>query len=65
MYDDVHELDPTEAVAVLRAYLSMPSKRFVRKDFAVTATSSNQAIVVEAPRHPVFGLTSRPRTARP
>jgi deazaflavin-dependent oxidoreductase (nitroreductase family) len=52
-----HELGATEAVPVLRAYLSMPSARFVRHDFDVTARSTDQAIADEAPRHPVFALT--------
>ena len=38
------ELDPTEAVPVLRTYLSMPSQRFVRKDFDITAESTDPEI---------------------
>jgi deazaflavin-dependent oxidoreductase (nitroreductase family) len=53
----IRELDPNEAVPVIREYLSMPSERFVRKDFDVTAESSAAAIETEAPRHPVFELT--------
>jgi len=52
-----HELGPTEATPVLRDYLSMPSERFVRRDFEVTKTSSDEAIAAEAHRHPVFALT--------
>lgn len=52
-----HELADHEAVPVLRTYLSMPSERFVRKDFEVTASSSDAAIEAEAPSHPVFALT--------
>ena len=51
------EVDAAEAVPVLRAYLSMPSARFVRGDFGVTARSSDEAIRAGAPRHPVFALT--------
>ncbi len=50
------ELDASEATPVLRAYLSMPSERFVRRDFDVTATSDDAALAAEAPRHPVFAL---------
>ncbi len=56
---DARELESTESVAVLRTYLSMPSERFVRKDFTITARSGDQAIAAEAPRHPVFALTPR------
>jgi deazaflavin-dependent oxidoreductase (nitroreductase family) len=54
---DVRELDAEDAVPILRAYLSMPSARFVRREFDVTARSSDDAIAAEAPRHPVFALT--------
>ena len=54
---DVRELDAREAVPVLRRYLSMPSERFVRRDFDVSSTSVDDAIAAEAPRHPVFALT--------
>jgi deazaflavin-dependent oxidoreductase (nitroreductase family) len=54
---DARELEPAAAVPVLRAYLSMPSRWFVRRDFDVTAASSDDAIAAEAPRHPVFALT--------
>lgn len=54
---DAREVDATEAVPVLRAYLSMPSARFVRDEFDVTPHSSDDAIAAEAPRHPVFALT--------
>ena len=52
------ELDSSDAVPVLRAYLSMPSERFVRGRFDVTADSTDDAIAAEAPRHPVFALTT-------
>jgi deazaflavin-dependent oxidoreductase (nitroreductase family) len=54
---EAHELPAAEAVPVLRRYLSMPSERFVRSLFDVTARSSDEAIAAEAPRHPVFALT--------
>jgi deazaflavin-dependent oxidoreductase (nitroreductase family) len=54
---EARELDATEAVPVLRTYLSMPSERFVRRDFDITSGSSDEAIAGEAPRHPVFALT--------
>jgi hypothetical protein len=57
---ETRELDAAEAVPVLRSYLSMPSERFVRHDFDVTAASSDDAIAAEAPRHPVFALTPAP-----
>ena len=52
----LRELSADDAVPVLREYLSMPSERFVRRDFDVTATSSDAEIAREAPRHPVFEL---------
>jgi deazaflavin-dependent oxidoreductase (nitroreductase family) len=55
-----HELDTPDAVPVLREYLSMPSAKFVRKDFDITAGSSDTEIAAEAPRHPVFALTAEP-----
>ncbi|HEV7721333.1 MAG TPA: nitroreductase family deazaflavin-dependent oxidoreductase [Iamia sp.] len=55
-----HELDGPDAVPVLRTYLSMPSERFVRSHFAVDADSTTEAILAEAPRHPVFALTPVP-----
>ena len=54
------ELGSTDAVPVLRTYLSMPSAKFVRKDFDITAGSSDTEIAAEAPRHPVFALTAEP-----
>jgi deazaflavin-dependent oxidoreductase (nitroreductase family) len=54
---DVRELDAHEATPVLRRYLSMPSARFVRRDFDVSSTSDDAAIAAEAMRHPVFALT--------
>lgn len=53
----VRELDAQEAVPVLRRYLSMPSRFFVRRHFAVSARSTDDAIAAEADRHPVFELT--------
>ncbi len=52
----VHELDDREAVPVLRRYLSMPSRFFVRRHFDVDAKSPDDAIAAEADRHPVFEL---------
>jgi deazaflavin-dependent oxidoreductase (nitroreductase family) len=57
---EARELDAADAVAVLRRYLSMPSERFVRSDFDVTADSTDEAIAAEAARHPVFALTPVP-----
>jgi deazaflavin-dependent oxidoreductase (nitroreductase family) len=54
---EAHELGSHDAVPVLRTYLSMPSERFVRRDFEVTSSSSDEAIAAEALRHPVFALT--------
>jgi deazaflavin-dependent oxidoreductase (nitroreductase family) len=51
------ELDARDAVPILRAYLSMPSARFVRRHFDVSADSTDEAIAAEAPRHPTFALT--------
>ena len=53
----VHELEAAEAVPILRVYLAMPSERFVRRDFAVTAAAPDAAILDDAARHPVFALT--------
>jgi deazaflavin-dependent oxidoreductase (nitroreductase family) len=53
----VRELDVHEATPVLRRYLSMPSARFVRRDFDVTSTSDDAAIAADAVHHPVFALT--------
>ena len=44
---------------MLRAYLSKPTSLFVRRRFAVTARSTDEAIAAEAPRHPTFALTPR------
>jgi deazaflavin-dependent oxidoreductase (nitroreductase family) len=57
---EARELDAIEAVPVLREYLSMPSERFVRRDFDITSDSTDDAIAMEAPRHPVFALTPTP-----
>lgn len=53
----VTELGPSEAVPVLREYLSMPAvgKR-VQPYFDVTPESSDDEFAAEAPRHPVFEL---------
>jgi deazaflavin-dependent oxidoreductase (nitroreductase family) len=51
------ELDAHEAVPVLRRYLTMPSRFFVRRHFEVSAKSPADAIAAEANRHPVFELT--------
>ena len=53
----VRELDADEAVSVLRSYLRMPARFFVRRHFDVTARSTDDAIAAEADRHPVFELT--------
>jgi len=53
----VRELDAREAVPVLRRYLSMRSRLFVRGHIGVTATSPDEAIAAEVDRHPVFALT--------
>jgi deazaflavin-dependent oxidoreductase (nitroreductase family) len=54
---EARELAVGDSVDVLRTYLSMPSERFVRGHFEVNATSTDEAIAAEAPRHPVFALT--------
>ena len=51
------ELAAHEAVPVLRRYLTMPSRFFVRRHFDVSAKSPSDAIAAEANRHPVFELT--------
>ena len=51
------ELDPGEAVPVLRAYLAKGTSLFVRRRFDVTAHSRGEAIETEARRHPTFALT--------
>jgi deazaflavin-dependent oxidoreductase (nitroreductase family) len=56
----VRELEADEAVPVLRRYLSMPSRFFVRRHVDVTARSTDAAIAAQAARHPVFEL-ARPR----
>jgi deazaflavin-dependent oxidoreductase (nitroreductase family) len=60
----IREVDAHEATPVLRRYLSMPSARFVRRDFDVSATSDDAAIAAEAPSHPVFALTPVERPDR-
>jgi deazaflavin-dependent oxidoreductase (nitroreductase family) len=55
------EVEPGEAVPVLRRYLAMkPAGRFVRAYFDVTPESPDDAFAAEAPRHPVFALTPLP-----
>ncbi|HEX8803555.1 MAG TPA: nitroreductase family deazaflavin-dependent oxidoreductase, partial [Acidimicrobiales bacterium] len=54
---EARELDPQEAVPVLRRYLALPARFFVRRYVDVTARSSDDEIAAEAPRHPVFELT--------
>lgn len=51
------ELDASEAVPVLRRYLSMPARFFVRGHIGVKADSPDDAIAAEAGRRPVFELT--------
>jgi deazaflavin-dependent oxidoreductase (nitroreductase family) len=53
---EARELESTEAVPVLRDYLSMPTARYVRDYFDVSSSSSDEAIAAEAGRHPVFAL---------
>jgi deazaflavin-dependent oxidoreductase (nitroreductase family) len=53
----VREVDAHEAVPVLRRYLSMPSRFFVRRHVDVTTKSTDDAIAAEAERLPVFELT--------
>jgi hypothetical protein len=54
---DARELETPEAVPVLRAYLAKGTSIFVRRRFAVTARSSDEAIAADAPHHPTFALT--------
>lgn len=53
----VREVDAHAAVPVLRCYLAMPSRFFVRRHFEVSAKSPADAITAEAHRHPTFELT--------
>jgi deazaflavin-dependent oxidoreductase (nitroreductase family) len=57
---EARELDTREATPVLRAYLTMPSRWFVRSRFDVTKSSSDEAIAAEADQHPVFALRRQP-----
>ena len=50
----VQELEPAEAVPVLREYYRLG--RVTRPFFDVTLTSSDAEWLAEAPRHPVFLL---------
>ena len=53
------ELAPADAAPVLRRYLGLkPASRFVKAYFDVRPDSSDDAFAAEAPRHPVFALTS-------
>jgi deazaflavin-dependent oxidoreductase (nitroreductase family) len=52
----VSELDPHEAVPILREYFRLG--RVTRPFFDVDLDSSDQAWLAEAPRHPVFGLVA-------
>jgi deazaflavin-dependent oxidoreductase (nitroreductase family) len=55
----VTEVQPRQAVAVLREYLGMkPVGRRVQDYFDVTPASSDDEFAAEAPRHPVFALGS-------
>ena len=56
------ELDPGEAVPVLRAYLAKGTSLFVRRRFDVSAHSRDEAIEAEARRHPTFALTPQVRS---
>jgi deazaflavin-dependent oxidoreductase (nitroreductase family) len=49
------ELTPEEAAPILQHALSI-APAFIRAYFDVTVASSLEAIVLEAPRHPVFEL---------
>ena len=52
------ELEPREAVPVLREYLAMrPAGKYVQDYFDVTPDADDGAIAAEAPRHPVFSLS--------
>jgi deazaflavin-dependent oxidoreductase (nitroreductase family) len=53
----VTELDTASAVPVLRAYLAMPTARYVRQLFDATSTSPDEALARDAAGHPVFELT--------
>jgi hypothetical protein len=53
----VTELDPGDAVPVLREYLAMkPVGKYVGDYFDVAPSSSDEEFAAEAPRHPVFAL---------
>ena len=51
------EVDAGEAVPVLRRYLALPARFFVRRHVEVTKASSDEAIAAEAAHIPVFELT--------
>ena len=60
------EVEPGDAVPVLRRYLAMkPAGRFVKAYFDVDPSSPDEAIAAEAPRHPVFALTPAPAPPAP
>ena len=57
----VTELEPTQAVPVLREYLAMkPAGKYVKDYFDVDVESSDEQFAAEAPRHPVFELHQLP-----
>jgi deazaflavin-dependent oxidoreductase (nitroreductase family) len=56
---DVTELEPAAALPVLRAYLNMPTARYVRKLFEASATSTDDVFAHDAQHHPVFEATPR------
>jgi deazaflavin-dependent oxidoreductase (nitroreductase family) len=51
------ELAPEEAVPVLRRYLALPARFFVRRYMKAKAASPDDALAAEAERAPVFELT--------
>ena len=53
----VEELDPADAVPVLRRYYELG--RVTRPFFQVSLDSSDEDWLAEAPSHPVFRLTAR------
>lgn len=53
----VSEVEPTQAIPVLRRYLSAkPTGQYVRSYFDVRPDSADAAFAAEAPRHPVFEI---------
>ena len=51
------ELEPKDSIPTLRAYIAKAP--IVRPYFDVTPSSSDSEYFAEAPRHPVFAITSR------